>query len=129
MKGIESLLAASSSRIDANAAPPMVASLEQAVAQCQANHHEGRLSAEDKPFPPVEAATGSVITSEDHNVSVYTCSLFPFMKSNPATDVGIFSYTWISEHQFPQRREDGSGAKAKAKARLLKRSTRRCQKY
>lgn len=95
VKGIENLLAASSSRIDANAAPPMVASLEQAIAQYRANHHEDRFAAEDKPAPPVEAATGIVITSEDRSVSVYTCSLFLFMRSNSATGIGIFFYTWI----------------------------------
>ena len=79
MKGIESLLRASSSSIDANAAPFLVASLEQALAQCQANRHEDRLAAEDKLIPPVEAVTRSVITLEDHSVSVYVCSLYLFM--------------------------------------------------
>lgn len=75
-KGIESLLASSSSRKVANVALSMVASLEQAMAQYQTNHHKDSLTAEDKLVPPIEAATGSVITSEDRSVSVYTCFCF-----------------------------------------------------
>jgi hypothetical protein len=91
--------------------------LEQALAQCQVMHHKDTLIAEDKLVSPVEAASGSVITSEYCNIIVHTYFLFPFIRSDPKTGLGIFSYTWISEHQFSQGRKDGLRAKAKAKAR------------